>query len=210
MSSQKLPIEKGQVLIICAPSGTGKSTLVGKLRKEFSQIGFSISCTTREPRDGEVDGREYYFLDREEFISRREKGEFAEWAEVHGNFYGTPAKPVEEMLLKGTDVLFDIDFQGALQLRESIPDGVFVFLMPPSYADLDKRLKNRGTDSDEVIARRLKNARKEMEAATEFDYWIINDDIERAYAELRSVYLAGKVRRCSRPGLLDNILSTWG
>lgn len=210
MSSGSQVIQKGQVIVICAPSGTGKSTLVQKLRSEFPCIGFSISCTTRQPREGEVHGREYYFLDKNEFLSQRSRGEFAEWAEVHGNFYGTPSKPVGEMLVNGTDVLFDIDFQGAMQLSESMPDGLFIFLMPPSFEELEKRLRGRGSDSEEVIERRLGNAHKEMAAAEKFDYWIVNDDIEKAYAELRSVYLAGKVRKCSRPGLLSNILSKWG
>ncbi len=209
MSDYGKPLEKGQVLVVCAPSGTGKSTLVKMLRAEFPQVGFSISCTTRKPREGEVDGRDYYFLSKKEFIARRDRGEFAEWAQVHDNFYGTPRKPVEDMLMKGTDVLFDIDFQGAVQLQETMPEGLFVFLMPPSYEDLSNRLRSRGSDDEEVIERRLKNARLEMAAAAKFEYWIVNDDLDRAYGELRSVYLAGKTRRCSRPGLLENILSTW-
>ncbi|WP_027180177.1 guanylate kinase [Maridesulfovibrio bastinii] len=210
MSNDCPVLQKGQVLVMCAPSGTGKSTLVKKLRAEFPEIGFSISCTTRSPREGEVHGRDYYFLEKDEFTARRDKGEFAEWAEVHGNYYGTPAAPVKDMLLQGTDVLFDIDFQGAMQLRETFPDGLYVFLLPPSYAELEKRLKGRGTDSAEVIEKRLKNARKEMDAASNFDYWVINDNLDRAYTELRTIYLSGKSRRCNRPELLNNILKEWG
>ncbi len=209
MTDISRPPRKGQVLVLCAPSGTGKSTLVQKLRKEFSEVGFSISCTTREPREGEAHGREYYFLSTEEFIAKRDAGEFAEWAEVHGNFYGTPKKPVEKMLFKGMDILFDIDFQGAMQLMETMPDGIFVFLMPPSYSDLRSRLEGRNTDSAEVISRRLRNAMKEMASAPKFEFWIVNDDLEQAYSELRAIYHAGKNRPCTNPGLLESVLSSW-
>ncbi|OEU66881.1 MAG: guanylate kinase [Desulfovibrio sp. S3730MH75] len=209
MTDISRPPRKGQVLVLCAPSGTGKSTLVQKLRKEYSDVGFSISCTTREPREGEAHGREYYFLSTEEFITKRDGGEFAEWAEVHGNFYGTPKKPVEKMLFKGMDILFDIDFQGAMQLMETMPDGIFVFLMPPSYSDLRSRLEGRNTDSAEVISRRLRNAMKEMASAPKFEFWIVNDDLEQAYSELRAIYHAGKNRPCTNPGLLESVLSSW-
>lgn len=209
MTDLLIPKRKGQVLVLCAPSGTGKSTLVKKLREEFPQIGFSISCTTREPREGEVDGTDYSFLSVDEFNEKLEASEFAEWAEVHGNFYGTPKKPVEKMLFKGMDILFDIDFQGCMQLMESMPKGIFVFLMPPSYGDLRKRLEGRNTDTEHVINRRLLNAMKEMASAPKFEYWIVNDELEKAYGELRAIYLAGKNRPCSNPGLLESILSTW-
>ena len=209
MSDVLIPGRKGQVLVLCAPSGTGKSTLVKKLREEFPQVGFSISCTTREPREGEVDGDDYSFLSVEEFNEKLEAGEFAEWAEVHGNFYGTPKKPVEKMLFKGMDILFDIDFQGCMQLMESMPDGIFVFLMPPSYGELRRRLEGRNTDTEHVINRRMINAMKEMASAPQFEYWIVNDDLDKAYSELKAIYLAGKNRPCSNPGLLESILSTW-
>jgi guanylate kinase len=209
VSDTPFPPRKGQVLVLCAPSGTGKSTLVKSLRSEFQEVGFSISCTTREPRQGEAHGREYYFLSVEEFMAKRDGGEFAEWAEVHGNFYGTPKKPVEKMLFKGMDILFDIDFQGAMQLMETMPDAIFVFLMPPSYAELKARLEGRNTDSAEVIGRRLRNAMSEMASAPQFQFWIVNDDLDKAYSELRSIYLAGKNRPCTNPGLLESILSTW-
>lgn len=209
MTDIPIPKTKGQVLVLCAPSGTGKSTLVKKLRGEFSQIGFSISCTTRSPRVGEEDGRDYYFLSVDDFNEKLEKGEFAEWAEVHGNFYGTPKKPVEKMLFKGMDILFDIDFQGCMQLMETMPEAIFVFLMPPSYTELKERLERRDTDTETVINRRLRNALEEMASAPKFEYWIVNDDLDKAYDELKSIYLAGKNRPCSNPGLLESILSTW-
>lgn len=200
---------QGFVLVICAPSGTGKSTLISRLRNEFKDFGFSISYTTRAPRGQEQDGREYHFVSRDRFVAMRSKGEFAEWAEVHGNFYGTAVKPVREMLDNGRDMLFDIDVQGAMQLRKSFPDGLFVFLLPPSREELEKRLRGRGTDSDESIAKRLGNARGELEQAGSFDYWIVNDDLDAAYEQLRAVYMAA----CTRPEInaefVTGLLKEW-
>lgn len=200
---------QGVVLVLCAPSGTGKSTLVQRLVRDFPNFSFSISCTTREPRGQERDGVDYYFLTKEQFLERRERGEFAEWAEVHGNYYGTPLAPVREIVDRGGDVLFDIDVQGAMQLRESFPDGRYVFLFPPSRDELQKRLRGRGTDSEEAMARRLANAVREMEAAPQFDHWIVNRDLDRAYDELRAVYLAKCSRPGQQPGLLREVLDTF-
>jgi guanylate kinase len=199
----------GQVLVVCAPSGTGKSTLIDMLRKEFPDFGFSVSYTTRAPRGQEQDGREYNFVSRDAFVAMRSRGEFCEWAEVHGNFYGTATKPVERMLGEGRDVLFDIDVQGAKQLKKTFYKGTFVFLLPPSRAELVRRLTGRGTDSEESIARRLENAVGEMAQAEFFDNWVVNDDLDTAYEELRAVYLAGRCKPSLRPGLLDSILQTW-
>lgn len=199
----------GQVLVVCAPSGTGKSTLISMLRDEFPDFGFSVSYTTRQPRGNEQDGREYNFVTREQFVAMRSRGDFCEWAEVHGNFYGTATKPVEAMLDQGQDVLFDIDVQGAKQLKKTFYKGTYVFLLPPSHEELVRRLKGRGTDSDDSIERRLSNATGEMEQAEWFDYWVVNDNLDAAYQELRSVYLAGKCKPSLRPGILDNIMSTW-
>lgn len=197
----------GIVLVVCAPSGAGKSTLVRRLLAEFPNLRFSVSCTTRPPRAGEVEGRDYRFLERAAFESLRGAGHFAEWAEVHGNLYGTPKEPVEEALARGRDVLFDIDVQGARQLRASFPDGVFVFVLPPSIAELSRRLKGRGTDAPEVVERRLGNALRELAAAPEFGFWVVNDDLDTAYGELRAVYLAGRARPACRPGLLAAVLA---
>ena len=199
--SPSLPPRTGQILVLCAPSGTGKSTLVKRLLEEFSNFAFSVSYTTRAPRGREQDGVDYHFVDREQFIALRDQGFFAEWAEVHSNFYGTPEEPVRKMLTQGRDVLFDIDFQGADQLRGSFPEGLFVFLLPPSRDALVKRLTARGTDSEGTVARRLANARKELDQAERFGFLIVNDDLEQAYDELRSVYVAGKTRPGCRPGL---------
>ncbi|WP_272700539.1 guanylate kinase [Desulfovibrio sp. Fe33] len=199
----------GQVLVVCAPSGTGKSTLISMLRKEYPDFGFSVSYTTRAPRGEEQDGREYHFVSRDTFVAMRSRGAFCEWAEVHGNFYGTATKPVEEMLHQGQDVLFDIDVQGAKQLRKTFYKGTFVFLLPPSREELVRRLKGRGTDSEESIAKRLANAAGELAQAEWFDYWVVNESLEEAYDELKAVYLAGKCKPSLRPGILDNIMKTW-
>lgn len=184
----------GMILVISAPSGTGKSTLIRRLTGEFKAFAFSVSCTTRAPRPGEMDGREYHFLTREEFERRREAGFFAEWAEVHGNFYGTPRKATEELLLAGRDVIFDIDVQGARQLKANMGQGCYVFIFPPSREALEMRLTGRGTDSPETIARRLAGARYEIADSHWFGHWIINDDLALAYDQLRAVYLAEKTR----------------
>ena len=196
----------GVLLVICAPSGTGKTTLVQRLREEFPNFAYSISCTTRAPRGEEVDGRDYHFLSDEEFRRRREAGYFAEWAAVHGHFYGTPLAPVLETLKAGNDVLFDIDVQGAAQLRLTLPHGQYVFLFPPSLSELERRLRGRGTDGEASIARRLSNAVAEIRQAHWFDMWIVNDDLDRAYDELRAAYLTATLRPSARPGLATTIL----
>lgn len=195
----------GLLLVICAPSGTGKSTLTARLRAEFPRLGYSVSCTTRAPRPGEVDGRDYHFLDQAEFLRRREAGFFAEWAEVHGNCYGTPRQALADMLAAGRDVLFDIDVQGAAQLRASM-GGCHVFLLPPSLAALRARLLGRASDDQAVIQKRLANAPGELACAPGFDYWIVNDDLDAAYDRLRAVYVAEGLRPALNPGLLDAVV----
>ncbi len=199
----------GIALILCAPSGTGKTTLTRRLLKEFPRFGFSISCTTRQPREGEVHGRDYHFLSREEFLRRRDADFFAEWAQVHGNFYGTPKQATLEMLASGRDVLFDIDVQGAAQLRGSLGQGCYVFILPPSRAELERRLRGRGTDTEETIARRVTNAEREMGEARWFNAWIVNDDLDRAYDELRCAYLAATLSPACHPGLVEHIMRGW-
>jgi guanylate kinase len=200
----------GLFLVICAPSGAGKSTLIKKLCAEFAAITFSVSATTRSPRPGERPGQDYHFLGREEFLAWREAGKLAEWAEVHGNFYGTPIEPVRQALAAGRDVLFDVDVQGAAQLRQSLGDeGAYVFILPPSRAELLRRLSGRGTDSPEVVAKRLAAAHGELAQAPLFDYWVENADLEAAYADLRAVYMAERRRPRCHPGFLGELLSQW-
>ena len=193
----------GVPLIICAPSGTGKTTLVQRLRQEFPNFAYSVSCTPRAPR---VDGKDYHFLSVEEFLRRRDAGAFAEWANVHGNYYGTPLGPVLDTLKAGRDLLFDIDVQGAAQLHLSLPRGVYVFLLPPSMSELERRLRGRGTDEEASIARRLANADAEIRQAHWFDAWIVNDDLDAAYDHLRAVYLAATLNPAHRPALALSIL----
>ncbi len=184
----------GMMLVISGPSGTGKSTLIKRLTAEFSAFTFSVSCTTRAPRPGEVDGREYHFLTREEFQRRRDEKYFAEWAEVHDNLYGTPRQTTKDLLAKGRDVIFDIDVQGARQIKNNMGQGCYVFVFPPSREALEKRLTGRGTDSEATIIRRLAAARHEISDSQWFDHWVINDELDSAYQQLRAIYLAEKTR----------------
>ena len=192
----------GIALVISAPSGAGKTTLITRLREEFPHFGYSVSCTTREPRAGECDGKDYHFWTRDRFEAQRDAGYFAEWAEVHGNLYGTPLEPLRRMLEQGQDVLFDIDVQGARQLKKSLREAVFVFILPPSMAELEKRLRGRGLDSAETIARRLRNACTELREAPWYDYLVVNDVVEAAYAHLRAAYMAATLRPICRPDLV--------
>ncbi len=192
---------KGVLFVISAPSGTGKSTLIHKLRNRHPALNFSISCTTRSPRQGERHGADYFFLDKKEFLARREKGYFAEWAEVHGNYYGTPLDHVEKLHAQGQDLLFDIDVQGALQLQKSLPQTVSVFLFPPSLDELKKRLLTRGTETEQTLQKRLHGARNEIAQAHHFDYHIINDDLEEAARLLEAVYLAQTVKKDLLPDI---------
>jgi len=197
---------QGVGLVLCAPSGTGKSTLTRRLLKEFPGLSFSLSATTRAPRNGEIHGRDYLFLSREEFSGRREAGYFAEWAEVHGNLYGTPLRETTILLEQGRDMLFDVDVQGAGQLRLTLPRCLFVFCFPPSLAVLEARLRGRSSDDDASILRRLQEARREIAQAGWFDAWIVNDDLDRAYDLLRSAYLSASLAPRLSPGLAADIL----
>lgn len=199
-------MNKGILLIISAPSGTGKSTLINMLIKDYPDIGFSISYTTRKPRQGEVHGQNYYFVTRDEFLNLREENFFAEWAEVHGNFYGTPAKEVTRAIDRGKSLIFDIDVQGAAQIRKNLQKGVLIFIFPPSLKTLEQRLSRRATDSSDIIARRLKNAQDEILQSTMFDYWIINDDLHRAYEDLKSIARAEKLRPSCLPSLTERVV----
>jgi guanylate kinase len=202
------PGRKGVALVVCAPSGAGKTTLVRRLLQEFDRFAYSVSCTTRAPRTGERDGRDYHFLQKEEFERLRDQGHFAEWALVHGNYYGTPLASVRENLDAGRDMLFDIDVQGAAQLKEKIP-ACFVFILPPSYEVLRQRLSGRGTDSPETIARRLAAAAKELMQAHWFDALVINDNLDQAYDELRAVYVATTLAPGLDTDFLPRLLETW-
>lgn len=177
-----------KLIVLSAPSGAGKTTLCQRLLRDFPELVLSISSTTRAPRGQEKDGREYFFLKREEFQSRIDQGRFAEWASVHGNFYGTSKDVIETAFQAGKSVLLDIDVQGAASLRQAFPECCFtVFVSPPDLATLEQRLRARGTDSEESIQRRVSNARDEMKHAALFDVVVMNDDLDRAYSEVKSL-----------------------
>lgn len=200
----------GIALVLCAPSGTGKTTLTKRLLAEFPRFAFSISYTTRAPRTGEVHGRDYYFVSVDEFVRLRDQGFFAEWAHVHGNYYGTPLRDTQQLLEEGRDVLFDIDVQGARQVRQTMQNAVFIFVMPPSKAELERRLSARGTDDAASIAKRLANAAQELRDAPLFDYWIINDDLETAYESLRVAYCAATLAPHCQNDFVTTLLQGWG
>ena len=177
----------GHLYIVAAPSGAGKTTLVRMLLESDPAIRLSISCTTRAPRPGEEDGREYHFVDVPDFVERVSRGEFLEWAEVHGNYYGTSKRWIEAEMTAGRDVLLEIDWQGAQQVRKAFPQAIGVFILPPSLAELERRLSGRGTDSADVVERRLAAAREEMRHVGEFDYVIINDQLSQAIDDLSAI-----------------------
>ncbi len=184
----------GSLLVVAAPSGAGKSSLVNALVERDANLVVSISFTTRAQRSGEVQGREYHFVSREEFLAMRERSEFLESAEVHGNFYGTSRKWIESEMRGGHDIVLEIDCQGAAQIRSLFPDVVSVFILPPSRPELERRLRDRGTDSEAEIARRMKNADAEMQRAGEFDYAIINASFSDAQKALQAIVLAARLR----------------
>jgi guanylate kinase len=185
---------QGILFIISAPSGAGKTTLASRLFQEVSDLRPSISYTTRSPRKGEVNGRDYHFVSEEHFVQMRDAEAFAEWAAVHDFCYGTPRAPVDEAVAQGHDLLLDIDVQGAKQLKGIYPEAVSLFVLPPSWRALEQRLRGRGTDSEAVITRRLHRAREEAHAFPMYDYWIINDDIDRAVSLLHAILTAERAR----------------
>ncbi len=199
------------MLLISSPAGAGKTSLSRRLVADHSELILSISATTRAPRPGEEEGREYFFKTRDEFEAMIERGEFLEWATVNGNYYGTPKQPVLEALEAGHDVLFDIDWQGAQQIAEKQPDdSVRVFILPPVWSDLERRLRARAQDSDEVIEARLRLGREEIAHWTAYDYVIVNKNFDRAYADLGHIYRAERIkpgRNPWLPGFVDGLLS---
>ena len=184
----------GSLFIVAAPSGAGKSSLVNALLAKDRSIKLSISSTTRAPRPGEEHGREYFFLSEQDFIDRQQRGEFLEHAKVHGNHYGTSRLMVEEQTRDGLDVLLEIDWQGAQQVRRHFPEAVGIFILPPSLPTLEQRLKKRGQDADDVIARRVQAASGEIAHAPEFEYVIINSEFDTALSQLTAIVEASRCR----------------
>ena len=195
---------RGLMLVLSSPSGAGKTTLSRRLLEQDSGVTLSISVTTRKMRPGEEDGRDYHFIDRQRFDALIDKDELLEYAEVFDNYYGTPRKPVMDALAKGRDVLFDIDWQGTQQLREKArTDLVSVFILPPSIPELEKRLHKRAQDDYETIHRRMAKASDEMSHWAEYDYVVINRDIDQAFAEVKAILSAERLKRERQPGLSD-------
>jgi guanylate kinase len=199
---------RGLMLVLSSPSGAGKSTIARNLIESDQGFELSVSVTTRPRRGSEIDGMHYHFRTPREFEILRDNDELLEWAEVHGNFYATPREAAEKAMAEGRDMLFDIDWQGAKQLKEKMRgDIVSIFILPPSMKELKARLKRRAEDQEAVIETRLRNARTEIEHWTEYDFVVVNDDLDRAFGEVRSIVIAERLRRDRRPGLFDFVSS---
>lgn len=195
---------RGLLLILSSPSGAGKSTLSRKLMAWDQDLSFSVSATTRSPRTGEVDGREYYFKTRAAFQAMVKDGQMLEHAEVFGNFYGSPRGPVEDAMTQGRDTLFDIDWQGGQQIKQAMRgDVVSIFILPPSIAELESRLRGRAQDSEQVIAQRMAKSQAEISHWMEYDYVIVNRDLDTAFGELVTILQAERLRRDRQPHLAD-------
>lgn len=196
--------DRGKLIVVSGPSGAGKSTVIEKVMQGRSDLSFSVSATTRQPRPGEVDGKDYYFLTRAQFEEMIERGEFLEYAQYVGNLYGTPAAPVREQLEKGNSIILDIEVQGASSVRNSMAEAVTIFLTPPDFTELEARLRKRCKDTEETIRDRLERARVEFQEIPKYDYIVINDDVDEAAEELRAIILAEQCRTADRLHLLSN------
>lgn len=187
-------MHSGMLYIVSAPSGAGKTSLVKALIEQLDGLEVSVSHTTRAMRPGEVNGTHYHFVTEQKFLEKVGQGEFLEHAQVFDNFYGTSRLTVEERLAQGFDVILEIDWQGAAQVRKQMPESLSIFILPPSREELDRRLRGRGQDSEEIIARRMQDAVNEMSHYPEFDYLVINDDFEQALAELKAIVIGNRMR----------------
>jgi guanylate kinase len=195
---------RGLMLVLSSPSGAGKSTIARNLLESDQSLELSVSVTTRARRGSEIDNVHYHFISVTDFERLRDTDALLEWAEVHGNFYGTPREPAEKAMAEGRDMLFDIDWQGAVQLNQKMrADIVSIFILPPSMTELKARLMRRAEDAPQAIAKRLKNARVELEHWREYDFIVVNDDLDRAFGEVKSIVTAERLRRDRRPGLFD-------
>lgn len=197
--------DSGKLFVISAPSGAGKTSLCNELLKNYLNMQYSVSVTTRKPRDDEKEGVDYFFISENKFKSMAENKELIEWAFVHGNYYGTPKKFIQEKLKNGQNILLDIDPQGARQLRKSINFGIYIFVVAPSIKDLEIRLRNRRTESEEKISLRLKNAYDEVKLYRDYDFIILNKNFEKAYRELESIYIAEHLRTKDVKNITDII-----
>ncbi len=202
--------ERGTLIVVSAPSGAGKSSLAGRVLKRFGDLRFSISYTTREARGSEQHGVDYYFVSESEFLAMRDRDEFLESAEVHGFLYGTHQKPVEEMLARGLDVMLDIDVQGAEEVRRRVPEAILVFILPPSCKVLEARLRARNLNAPDDIERRLRNAAIEVQLYERFHYVILNEDLDRALAQLEAIIVAERCRPDRQRNRIESVIDTFG
>lgn len=198
-------MNKGLLIVISGPSGAGKGTLCKKLLQRNSELCLSVSATTREPRAGEVDGVNYFFTSKDKFEEMINNNEFLEWAKVYDNYYGTPKKYVEDMLNQGKDVILEIDIQGALKVKESCSEGVFIFILPPTMEELKNRIKKRGSETEESLVKRFTAAYKEINYVSKYNYVVINDVLEEGVKKLESIIIAEK---CRVDRYKDRILNT--
>lgn len=195
-------MQRGTLVVLSGPSGSGKGTLVNKYRQTFDDVFVSVSATTRDPREGEKHGVNYYFMTVDEFLKKRDENGFLEHADFCGNYYGTPREDVEKALAEGKDVILEIEVQGALKVKNTCPEAVFVFTLPPTFEILRERLIGRGTESMEVVEKRLERAREEIKLAPEYDYLVINDTVDNAVEELRAII---NVEKCKMKNNLEFI-----
>jgi len=199
----------GNLIIISSPSGGGKGTLIKEILKTVPNVGYSVSYTTRQMRDGEAHGSDYFFVSRTEFESLIEEGALLEYAEVHGNFYGTSLLQIKSEIEAGHDIILEIDVQGASEVRQKIPESLSVFILPPSFEILVARLKARATEKKEDLALRLKNSVGEVQRFSEFEYVVVNDDAARATGDLQTIILADRLRRIRQLNVIQGILSSF-
>jgi len=207
---RKAPVVTGSIMVISAPSGSGKSTLIKRLMAATPGLRFSVSYTTRAPRAGEKHGRDYFFVSRKVFERMIARDEFVEWADVYGHLYGTAYKPLQAAQEAGQDILLDIDVQGHQQVRRRLPEAVSVFILPPSFQELARRLRDRHSDAPEEIERRLETARAEIARWAEYDYLVVNDHLLDATRALRAIARAARFRRSSQQGRAKKIMETFG
>jgi len=208
--NRKPPLARGSIFVISAPSGTGKSTLIKHLMEDCPGLCFSISYTTRPPRPTEKHGRDYFFVTRRSFERMVRRDEFVEWAEVYGHLYGTTSKQLQAAQEAGQDILLDIDVQGHQQVRQRLPEAISVFILPPSFQELSRRLRDRHSDAPEVIEHRLQTAREEITHGPEYDYLVVNDHLTGATETLRAIVRAARFRRSSQTGRIEKIIKTFG
>lgn len=198
-------MNNGLLVVISGPSGAGKGTICKRLKEDFKELQVSVSATTRKPREGEIEGTSYFFVEEEDFIKKINNDEFLEYAKVYGNYYGTPKKEVFNQLEAGNDIILEIDIQGALQVKKNYPKGVFIFILPPSLSELNNRIERRGTDSKEVIFKRMQSAYDELNYAFEYDYVVVNDEVEAAVEQIKFIIFAEKNRAVRKKAIINKI-----